>query len=157
MGYQDAVPPEGKTGLDVAHSVADVQRLSEIYCRNFLLRSTKKQVTRLSALAFVSGSMRTEIACIDVRIVVAKQLIEPDRNGIVIVKGEESPPDSRLIRHHDHRNHLRIDPRDRICRSIDQPHLLGPGEIVCVVNDRPVPVEKHGSRKKIHASAVSMA
>jgi hypothetical protein len=104
-----------------------------------------EQGARLPAFARPAdlGQMGTEIVRIDPGIFRRQQLIDPAFDRPVILLGQQSPGDARLIGDHNGEQACLIDLPHGSPDAGQQPDLPGIAGIARVVDQRPVPVEEH--------------
>src|SRR5262245_1255859 len=114
---------------------------------------TIHECTGLPALTVATevGMVWTEVARIDARILGGELTLHLGVNGLVVGDREQPARDSRLIRDDDHGNRGLVELTNGWSCAGKQTHVLGACEVVSVVDDRSVAIEKHRAAQVTHA------
>src|SRR5688572_16828889 len=154
---EDGAPSEVNPRLDVAHSVADVERLCEVHALVLVSSAMEEECTGLSAFTALGRGMRAMIRGIDACPAFSEELVEAPGNALVLIDSDETAADPGLIRNQYHRNKEGVDPGNRFGSSREQLHFVRVGQVVRVLDNRTISIEEHCCWKRIHSSEVTTA
>src|SRR5688572_14069680 len=85
----------------------------------------------------------------------AEQLLDMLLNALEVLVRKIATTDPRLIRHDDHRDAGIVEGTNGLRGRGKQADILGPRDVIHVLNDRPIAVEKCGGARQGHARARS--
>src|SRR6185503_11021376 len=134
---------ELRAGRDVAPAVAREQRRRRV--QPVLPRGQlEARGRRLATIAGPRevGMMRTHIAGVDPRPLAAQHFVQPLSNALVLLVGEEAARDARLIRDDDDGDVRMVETPNRVGGARQENELRGVAQVVAIVDDRPVAVQK---------------
>jgi hypothetical protein len=103
--------------------------------------------------AWVAVTVRDDADHRALRTVIGEQCLESQPNVLVIRFSEDAARDPRLIGDDDHRDLRIVQSPDGLRRTIEENDLLGTSNVLRVVNDGAIPIEKGGAGLTVTKSA----
>lgn len=139
------MPSELVRGIDVAGAVADEEGPPQPQPE--LPGGPDEELhARLAALAgrAVAGGMGAVVDGVEAGARPGEEVGEPDLDRLEIRLGEEAASDPRLVGHEHDRNARAVETRDRLAGRREELDALRLRQVVAVVDDRAVAVQKDG-------------
>src|SRR4051812_16445482 len=101
--------------------------------------------------------IRAIVRAVHVRALIREQLVKASRDRFVLLGSYEPSPDAGLVRDDDCEDLRRVQLLDRPGRTGKEAHPRGRIDVMHVLDDGAISIEKHGSGPRPHRSAPSKA